>query len=63
MKKCVECGYESPPHGDKYCKLCRGKILNQMRRDGYFTPIPKRPRERPPDAQEDRKETKFGIDD
>lgn len=62
-KPCPECGYESPPKGEKFCKMCRGKVLRKMKRNGYFTRVPRRPKDRPLDAQEDREETIYGIDD
>jgi len=63
VRECPECGYKSPPHGEKYCKMCKGKVVARMRRDGYFTTVPRRAKLRPPDAQEDTRETNSGIDD
>lgn len=62
-KPCPECGYEHPPDGEKFCKMCRGKILRKMKRDGYFAHVPRRLKDRTPEAQEDREETTYGIDD
>jgi hypothetical protein len=63
VKRCEKCGFESPPPGEKYCRMCRGTVLNRMKNEGYFTHVPRRSPDRPLDAQEDIRETKSGIDD
>lgn len=63
VRQCAKCGYESPPPGEKYCKMCRGKVLNRMKNSGYFTHVPRRSPDRHTDAQEAVDETNSGIDD
>lgn len=61
MKKCEKgCGFKAEP-GMKYCKVCLPKVRREMKESGYLTPVP-RHQHRPPGAEEDRNETRNGID-
>lgn len=62
MKKCERgCGFKAEP-GMKFCKVCLPKIKRELRESGYLTSIPKNS-SRPAEAQEDRRETRYGVDD
>lgn len=60
-KKCERCP-SMAREGDRYCLDCAGTVLQELAEAGYLTPEP-RHRSRSPDAQEDRRQTKWGIDD
>ena len=41
---CPDCGVEfstvRTPHGNRYCRDCRKKVLKRLQGNGYLTPLP-----------------------
>jgi hypothetical protein len=60
-KQCEKgCGYKARP-GERYCKVCANRVLQEMRHRGYFEPKPGNPTLRGRDAREDQQETRHGV--
>jgi predicted amidophosphoribosyltransferase len=63
MKKCERCGSEAVSNL-RYCKDCKKQVLKELRDCGYLEPKPfgHAGDKRPPEARENRYETKNGRD-
>ena len=51
-----------PVRGEKYCNRCRHSVLKELKDSGYLGRVPRNTRERSEDAQENTRETKFGVE-
>jgi hypothetical protein len=61
-KPCERCKIKSAVPPNRYCGDCRKLVVKELRESGYFGPVGYT-RGRGRDAQEDRRETKYGVDD
>ncbi len=65
MGKCCQwdggCRFDAIPK-ERFCPLHRKAMLRRMEADGYLQPLPPEPQERHPAAQEDVRQTKYGLD-
>lgn len=59
---CVRCAAFPKVKGERYCALCRKKVLAEMKASGYLTPLPWMGRNRGTEYKENIRETKYGID-
>jgi uncharacterized OB-fold protein len=57
--KCLRCGAERIK-GERYCKLCRGALLSEMKSAGYLTTVTTR-NERTSEKRENTYQTKHGT--
>lgn len=39
--KCETCGVRPRRDGERFCGLCRHRLLKQMKDDGYLTKVPR----------------------